>query len=259
MSENAGWGLRDVFRNWQELGYVPPAIANIKRHKCFELVLKREELLSEQQILFQASLGVQLTDEQARVFAFSCREQVIALSQIKAVTGFAGPDARELADALVTKVLFRIIEAGRKYALAEHLEDRFRQTDQADTRDEDLGSVQVQSKPPDLSTAQVEGHSNDLSTAQVSPLTELSAIHWKIIDLCDVPRRLGDILEALGVTNRGYFKKRCLDPLIKSGIVAMTNPEKPRASNQQYVITEAGAQLKARRMSGEDDQSEDKG
>lgn len=259
MSENAGWGLRDVFRNWQELGYVPPAIANIKRHKCFELVLKREELLSEQHILFQASLGVQLTDKQARVFAFGCREQVVTLSQIKAVTGLAGPDARELADALVTKVLFRIIEAGRKYALAEHLEDRFRQTDQADTRDEDLVSAQVQPKPPDLSTAQVEGHSNDLSTAQVSPLTELSAIHWKIIDLCDVPRRLGDILEALGVTNRGYFKKRYLDPLIKLRIVAMTNPEKPRASNQQYVITEAGAQLKARRMSGEDDQSEDKG
>ena len=258
LSENAGWGLRDVFRNWQELGHVPPHISNDRGRKCFELVLRKEELLSEQQVLFQASLGVQLTDKQARVFAFGCREQVVTLSQIKAVTGLAGPDARELADALVTEVLFRTIEAGRKYALAEHLEDRFRQTDQADTRDEDLVSAQVQPKPPDLSTAQVEGHSNDLSTAQVSPLTELSAIHWKIIDLCDVPRRLSDILEVLGVTNRGYFKKRYLDPLIKSGIVAMTNPEKPRASNQQYVITEAGAQLKARRMSGEDDPSEDK-
>ena len=258
LSENAGWGLRDVFRNWQELGHVPPHISNDRGRKCFELVLRKEELLSEQQVLFQASLGVQLTDKQARVFAFGCREQVVTLSQIKAVTGLAGPDARELADALVTEVLFRTIEAGRKYALAEHLEDRFRQTDQADTRDEDLVSAQVQSKPPDLSTAQVEGHSNDLSTAQVSPLTELSAIHWKIIDLCDVPRRLSDILEVLGVTNRGYFKKRYLDPLIKSGIVAMTNPEKPRASNQQYVITEAGAQLKARRMSGEEDPSEDK-
>ena len=258
LSESAGWGLRDVFRNWQELGYVPPTIANIKRHKCFELILRKEELLSEQQILFQASLGVQLTDEQARVFAFGCREQVITLSQIKAVTGLAGPEARELADALVTKVLFRTIKAGRKYALAEHLEDRFRQTDQADARGEDLVTAQVQPKPPDLSTAQVEGHSNDLFTSQVSPLTELSATHWKIIDLCDVPRRLADILEALGVTNRGYFKEHHLDPLIESGIVEMTNPEKPRASNQQYVITEAGAQLKARRMLGEDDRSEDK-
>ena len=201
-------------------------------------------------ILFQASLGVQLTDEQARVFAFGCREQAITLSQIKAVTGLAGPDARELAEALVTKVLFRTIEADRKYALAEHLEDRFRQTD----RDSD----QPDARGEDLSTAQVQPVQSDLSTAQVPPLTELSAIHWKIIDLCDVPRRLADILEALGVTNRGYFKERHLDPLIKSGIVAMTNPEKPRASNQQYVITEAGARLKARRMLEDDDRSEDK-
>ena len=87
-------------------------------------------------------------------------------------------------------------------------------------------SGQVQPRQSDLSTAQVDEHTNDLSSGQVPPLTELSAIHWKIIDLCDVPRRLADILEALGVTNRGYFKKHHLDPLIKSGIVAMTNPEK---------------------------------
>ena len=90
LSENAGWGLRDVFRNWQQLGHVPPTIANIKAHKCFELVLKKEELLSEQQVLFQASLGVQLTDEQARVFAAGCREKTITLPQIKAITGLAG-------------------------------------------------------------------------------------------------------------------------------------------------------------------------
>ena len=55
LSENAGWGLRDVFRNWQQLGHVPPTIANIKGHKCFELTLRKEELLSEQQVLFQAA------------------------------------------------------------------------------------------------------------------------------------------------------------------------------------------------------------
>ncbi len=250
LSENAGWGLRDVFRNWQQLGHVPPTIANIKGRKCFELILRKEELLSEQQILFQASLGVQLTDELARTFALGCREKSITLSQIKAVTGFAGPDAMELANALVKKMLFRTIEAGRIYALAEHLEDRFRQTYQA------VGKPEVEGE--DLSTAQAERHSNDLSTEQVPSLTELSPIQRKIIDFCDVPRRLAEILEALGVTNRGYFKKHHLDPLIQSGIVTMTNPERPRASNQQYVITEAGAQLKARRMSGENDRSEDK-
>ena len=261
LSEHAGWGLRDVFRNWQQLGRVPPTIANIKGRKCFELVLRKEELLSEHQILFQASLGVQLTNKQARVFAFGCREKAITLPQIKAIADIPGPEAVDLADTLVTQVLFRTIEAGRKYALAEHLEKRFRQTDRAadppEEQREGFVTAQVQSGP-DLSTAQVEGVSADLSTAQVPLLRELSATHWKIIALCDVPRRLSEIVATLGVTNRGYFKEHHLDPLIQAGIVAMTNPEKPRASNQHYIITEAGTQLKARRMSGESDRSEDK-
>ena len=87
LSENAGWGLRDIFRNWQQLGNVPPRITNDKRRKCFELALLKEELLSERQRLFQAQLGVRLTDTQARAFAFICREGKATLSQLKAVTG----------------------------------------------------------------------------------------------------------------------------------------------------------------------------
>ena len=52
LSENAGWGLRDVFRNWQQLGYIPPYIKNDKSRKAFGLVLNKEELLSERQISF---------------------------------------------------------------------------------------------------------------------------------------------------------------------------------------------------------------
>ena len=84
LSEHAGWGLRDVFRNWQQLGNVPPWITNDKRRKSFELVLKKEALLSEQQLLLQAQLGVRLTDDQARTFAFACHQHNVTLSQIKA-------------------------------------------------------------------------------------------------------------------------------------------------------------------------------
>ncbi len=155
----------------------------------------------------------------------------------------------QLANVLVTNVLFRVVEAGKKYALAKHLEDGFLQTDQA--------ADQPEVRDENLSTAQVHSEQSDLSTAQVPPLTELSKTHWEIIELCDVPRRLSEILSALGVSNRGYFKEHHLDPLIQSGIVAMTNPEKPRASNQQYVITDAGAQLKARRILRDKNRNED--
>ena len=37
----------------------------------------------------------------------------------------------------------------------------------------------------------------------------------------------------------------------------MTNPEKNRASNQRYVFADAGAQLKARRITKENNRNEE--
>ncbi len=323
LSENAGWGLRDVFRNWQQLGNVPPRITNDKSRKQFELVLLKEKLLSEEQILFQTRLGVHLTDEQARAFAFVCRDGEATLAQLKAVTGLLGPDTVKVAERLETQGLIDSIGSAGRYALAEHLREGARPsnrggaqvdrgqvdlptsqvgqptpdlptrqvdrptpdsvTDQVEMGAPDLVSAQVhrpsvdlsseqvdrptpnlptrQVGPPppdmvtdqvgadtlDLSTEQVHRPPSDLSSAQVESLTGLSATQWKILEYCDVPRRLAEIMDTLGVASRGHFMKHHLDPLIRAGIVAMTNPEHPRASNQRYVVTEAGARLKAHR------------
>lgn len=249
LSENAGWGLRDVYRNWQQLGNVPPQISNDKAHKSFELLLNKEELLSEQQLLFQASLGVHLSDQQARAFAFVCRQKEVTLSELKAVTGLAGPDVVALADALVTQMLVKPLEPGRLYAIADHLRERF----EASAHPQDHLSVEQ----ANLSTAQVPEVDKHLSTAQVRPLKELTETQWRIVEFCDLPRRLAEIMNYLGLTSRGYFKKHHLDPLLQSGVVGLTNPLNPRASNQKYVLTQAGVSLKARRRSNNPRRSED--
>lgn len=241
LSENAGWGLRDVYKNWQQLGNVPPRISNDKGRKSFELVLKKEELLSDQQILFQASLGVHLSDEQARAFAVACREKEVTLSELKAMTGLAGADAVALAEALVTQMLLKRLEPGKLYSLADHLRERFDASNKA--------GDQLVVNHADLVTAQVDPFTPDLFSGQVKPLEKLTEIQWKIVEFCDLPRRLAEIMDHLGLTNRGYFKKRHLDPLLQSGVVAMTNLGNPRASNQRYVLTETGVKLKARRLS----------
>ena len=133
----------------------------------------------------------------------------------------------------------------------------------------DLSTAQVDRPPADLSTAQVPSRQEDLSTtyahkwsgnlfttqaesdsstAQVEPLTELSGTHWKIVAVCDVPRSLTEIMNALGVAGRGYFKRRHLDPLLRGGVLRMTHPEEPRHPGQAYVLTEAGVALKSRRV-----------
>ena len=291
LSENAGWGLRDVFRSWQQLGNVPPRMTNDKSRKRFELVLLKEKLLSERQRIFQARLGVHLTDEQARAFAFICREGEATLAQLKAVTGLPGPDAAVVAERLLTQRLVDRTGTGERFTLAEHLRARLGRTgqggdqvgsertdlftdqvgrpsrnlftdqvdaptprlvsDQADAPVPNLATDQTTPEAPDLSSAQVRSPSSDLSSAQVEPLTELSTTQWKILGYCDVPRRMTEIMDALGAASRGHFMKHHLDPLIRAGIVAMTNPENPRASNQRYVATDAGADLKARHADGD--------
>ena len=70
----------------------------------------------------------------------------------------------------------------------------------------------------------------------------------KIIEFCDTPRRLTEIMDALKVANRGYFKKRHLDPLLAGGVVRMTHPDQPKHPDQAYVLTAVGVALKTRRM-----------
>ena len=263
LSENAGWGLRDVFRNWQQLGNVPPRLTNDKGRKCFELVLLKEELLSERQRLFQAQLGVRLTDEEARAFAFICREGKATLSQLKAVTGVPADETVTVADRLVTQGLVEPTGVGETHVLAGHLRERLGGTgqvdsgsadlvtDQVDQPSENLSTAQVDTPPASLSTAQVGSPPASLSTAQVEPLTELSATHRQIVEFCERPRSLTEIMTALGVTNRGYFKNRHLDPLLRGGVLRMIHPDQPNHPRQAYLLTETGVALKTRRVDGD--------
>jgi ATP-dependent DNA helicase RecG len=229
LSEHAGWGLREVFRNWQQLGNVPPQINNDKARKTFALTLLKELLLSEEQLLFQASLGVHLSEHEAGAFAYACRKPEVTLSEIKAVTNLGGPDARAIAERLCVQALLKPIMEGERYALADHLRERFLPKEEDET---------------DLSTEQVGEKHTDLFTEQVEPLTSLSDTQRRIIALCEAPRTLARLMEELGFGSRGYFKAKHLDPLIRGRVIKMTKPEKPTSSNQKYVLTETGIQLK---------------
>ena len=381
LSEQAGTGIRAIFDRWRGLGRVPPVVENDRTRKAFQLTLLKEELLSEEQRLFQASLGVRLDEAEARTFAFACREGRLRPRDVRAITGLPGAGVQAVLERLVAQALISRLEgAGAPvFAVAGHLAgrigrdsvvppdlstDQVRQptpdlgTDQVDrptpdlptrqvgqptpdlpTREvcppapdlhtdqvghpqENLGTAQVHRPPADLSSEQVDlptpdlptrqvgqptpdlptrevcppapdlhtdqvGHPQenlvtaqvhrppadlsseqvdrptpdlptsqvaqptpDLPTGQVDRLTELSATQRRIVELCDAPRSLVEIVDVLGFARRDYFKKRHLDPLIRAGVIAMTNPEKPRASNQRYVLTEAGTALKAHRVNG---------
>lgn len=250
LSEHAGWGLRDVFRNWRQLGYVPPRIASDRRRRSFELVLMKEALLSERQLVLQGQLGVRLTDDQARTFAFARQRNNVTLSQIKAVTGLSGEEATAVADQLVRQVLLERVGVGR-YVIAGHLRERLARTYpgrgpvQAST---DLVTDRDNATAAEASTLNGGRTSSEPSGDSAELLTAPSEIQWRIIEICDVPRLLADVIAAIGEIDPSHFKRQYVDPLLEGGILRMTNPDRPSAPNQRYVLTEAGAALKAARL-----------
>ena len=52
LSDQAGTGIRSIIGNWRQLGYIPPVIVNDKTEMAFDLVLRKEPLLTERQRLF---------------------------------------------------------------------------------------------------------------------------------------------------------------------------------------------------------------
>ena len=259
LSEQAGTGIRAIFGTWRRLGRVPPVVENDRAGKAFQLTLLKENLLSDEQVMFQASLGVRLDEAEARAFAFVHREGEASLMQLRAVTGLSGSDAAAVAERLEIQRLVEPVGGAGRYALAAHLREGAGRGDrkhgdsasrQFDRPTPDLYTDQVGRPATDLHTGQVNRPAADLHTGQVHRLTELSATQWRIVEHCDTPRRLTEIMAMLGVTGRNYLRIHHLNPLIRAGVVAMTNPEKPRASNQRYVVTGAGARLLARRVGG---------
>ena len=79
---------------------------------------------------------------------------------------------------------------------------------------------------------------------------QLTARQRAIVAACDVPRSLAELMERAGVSHRSHFRRKHLKPLLEAGLVRMTNPANPRAPNQRYVLTDAGAAVKGRWVAG---------
>ena len=232
LSENAGWGLRDVFTNWQQLGNVPPVIQNNKARKTFQLVLPKELLLSEEQIMFQAQLGVHLDPDAARLFAYVCREKEISVADAKAVLAQSKPQSLAKLAYLVNQALVQEIEPESIYRLAEHLQTRFSSDQVSDQAEERL--VTQSTDQPLIDPGQTPPH---------PPQLELSDNHRKVLKLCEIPRSSGNLMEELRMSHRTFFRTTVLEPLLSGGLIQQTHPEQPNHPKQAYVLTEAGLRL----------------
>ena len=237
LSDQAGTGIRSIFQSWSDLGNIPPLVTNDKAGKSFEICLLKEKLLSEEQLLFQSSLGVHLSDIQAKVFAFACRIGGLTITDIKAITGKPTSECKQIAEYLCMQVLLKKNEEC-SYVLADHLKGKL--IHRLGVVDSAAGE-QVQPKKPSGEVDQ--GVSIGSPVKPGSRLSALSEKQRDVMKLCAVPRSLSDIQVKLKFGNRSYFKNKEMNPLIVNGLIKMTNPENPNASNQRYVVSENGLRL----------------
>ena len=84
----------------------------------------------------------------------------------------------------------------------------------------------------------------DMGSDQVA--LQLSVRQRAILAACNVPRSLADLMERAGISHRSHYRRKHLKPLLEAGLVRMTNPGNPRAPNQRYALTDAGAAPKGR-------------
>lgn len=58
-----------------------------------------------------------------------------------------------------------------------------------------------------------------------------------LLEFCVVARSRDEIQTYLGISNRGHLRTAYLKPLLDSGKLKMTLPDKPSSHNQKYVKT----------------------
>ncbi len=236
VGERAGTGLLAIFRDWHRLGRVPPVIESDPDRYEFRLTLLREELLSERQLHFQASLGVRLGDDQAAALAMLVRSESVSLAEV--ATSLARPQKETEADLqyLVSQILAAPHSPGR-YQLAPHLRKRFPLKggetylpDDASDQSAPVTDQATSRPPPSLVT-------------RAANLPELDERQRRLLLACDTPQTIHDLMGLAGLRHRTYFRRRCLAPLLAAHLVQYQYPERPTHPDQRIALTEAGLRL----------------
>ena len=241
LSDQGGTGVRAIFDGWRKLGYLPPEIENHRAEKSFRLRLCKVKLITEAQLLAQASLGARLSEHEAAVFAFLLRSGQVDVADIKALTGLTGAQALDLARRLTVQVLTEPLgEAAHAWRLVPHLRTRFAAEAADTTEDQPTGAETVVAGATDQVTEQVTPEQAGLARS----LDRLTEVQWHIVDFADVPRSLAELMTHAGYSQRPHFVAAHMKPLLAGGVLRPTIPDKPRSSQQRYVLTDAGIQLK---------------
>lgn len=108
------------------------------------------------------------------------------------------------------------------------------------------GGFQIMFKPTAQVTAQVKAHEG-VQEVQVTPhegtKSAPSRHQVEILHMCLKDSFLVDLMRIVGRSDRTKFRNQLLNPLLESGLIEMTIPDKPTSRLQKYRLTEKGKQF----------------
>lgn len=227
LSDQAGTGIRAIFRNWHELGRTPPRLKNDKARKEFELVLVNKPLVTDAMLRFRQTLGTNLTPEQADALALALslpEGGPLTLTAIRSLGIGTTQQARAVADHLVRQQLLDQL-SDTQFHVREAIRQRFAQEAQAQATD-------------------LAGTKSGPSRDQVGTKPGLSAEQHTVLAQMTDEHDVATLMQWVGRSNRSKFREVVLTPLLALDLVEMTIPDKPNSSKQRYRLTAQGKALR---------------
>ena len=230
LSDQAGTGIRAIFRNWHELGRTPPRLNNDKARKEFELVLINKPLVTDAMRRFRQTLGTNLAPEQADALALALslpEGEPLTLTAIRTLGINTTQQARAVADHLVRQQLLDQL-SDTQFQARVAIRQRFAREEETQPTLADA-SAQPESLNKSGPSRDSVGTKSGLSPEQRIVLAQMTDEH-------DV----ATLMEWVGRSNRSKFREAVLTPLLALDLVEMTIPDKPNSSKQRYRLTEQG-------------------
>jgi len=226
LSDQAGTGMRAIFRNWHQLGRMPPRIKNNKARKDFELELVNESLVSSTMARFLGTLDADLASEQANALAMALllpQDQFLTLTAIRGANSETTRQAKTIADDLVTQGLLEPLSQTH-FRVPVSVRQRF--TDATEAK-----PAGTESRPRSGSRHWPE------SRTEPQPESLEMRVLRILADTDASKSQLSTLLGQRGISGRLNAVVR---QLLEKGIISRTIPDKQRSPLQRYRLTDPG-------------------
>lgn len=231
LCEEAGTGIRTIMEDCRRLGLFPAQITNDKSDFSFSIAILKKLIISEPYKDLMNKLEIKLNEEEAAIFSYLVSYRKLSLPIAKAITGKSSEHTLNLMLSIEARELIEPTHPRQTWSLSEDI------AHQVDRPDSEAGS--------DQATDQVTDQAGKLlKSGDVYKLVhQLSKTQKLVIRTCITPQRIAKLMELAGVTNRTYFRKTNIAPLLDNKLITMLYPDEPNHPDQAYKTSTLGVSI----------------